>query len=211
MHPAIISVILLMYSSIAVSLAIDHDRAWEGSGSPGIRMRKPAIQVRRGPVGPVLPVNRALQTRVITGQSITYGFMPTPFPDTPYSWILRLRLINVLLPVQGAAIALETFYDRMIGQILLESSSQFNSLLWQYGNIVLEMRSQDPQSNIPFAMVYNLLNELRLMTERALVGTYEGSVTAAMTGWSILIRLRILGRTQPSRIGDRLRVMLGHG
>ena len=126
---------------------------------------------------------------------ITHSFMRNPFTNAP-AWVLKLRLANAILPAQVAAAALETFYDRMLDQIRLEAAnSQYNALAWEYGGIKLEMRSSTPQDNIPFSMVQYLLMEMKTLTGRALVGTYEGEVVAALTGWSILIRLRIMGST----------------
>lgn len=131
--------------------------------------------------------------RVIHGHGITHAFMRSPFPNIPYSWILRLQMVGLVLPAQPAAAALNIFYDRMVDQIRSETTAKYNAISWQYGDITLEMRSRDPHTDIPFLMVYNLLQELRAFTERALVGTYEGEVASAVTTWSIWIRLRIAG------------------
>ena len=123
--------------------------------------------------------------------------MRNPLTNAP-AWILKLRLASAILPAQVAAAALETFYDRMLDQIRLEvtnSQYSYNALACEYGGIKLELRSSSPENNIPFGMVLDLLMEMRALTERALVGTYEGEVVAALTGWSILIRLRIMGST----------------
>lgn len=126
---------------------------------------------------------------------ITHSFMRNPSTNVP-AWILKLRLASAILPAQAAAAALETFYDRMMDQVRLEAaSSEYNALSLEYGGIKLELRSLDPLNDIPFVMVHSLLMEMRALTGRALVGTYEGEVVAAMTGWSILIRLRIMGST----------------
>ena len=126
---------------------------------------------------------------------ITHSFMRNPFTNTP-AWVLKLRLVSAMLPAQAAAAALETFYDRLMDQVRLETAnSQYNALSWEYGSIKLELRSHDPLFNIPFSMVHSLLMEMRELTGRALVGTYEGEVVAALTGLSILIRLKIVQST----------------
>ena len=122
---------------------------------------------------------------------ITHSFMHNPVTNTP-AWVLKLRLVSAILPAQAAAAALETFYDRLMDQVRLETAdSQYNALSWEYGGIKLELRSHDPLFNIPFSMVHNLLTEMRELTGRALVGTYEGEIVAALTGLSILIRLKV--------------------
>ena len=126
---------------------------------------------------------------------ITHSFMRHPFTNTP-AWILKLRMASAILPAQVAAAALETFYDRLLDQVRLEAAnSPYNALAWELGGIKLELRSGDPFNNIPFGMVHDLLMELKALTGRALVGTYEGEVVAASTGWSILIRLKIAPST----------------
>ena len=140
--------------------------------------------------------NSRLQKRVIQGQDfaqLTHSFMRSPFPNIPYSWILRLRLTSLTIPAQPAASALAIFYDRMIDQIRQELNAHYNAITWQFGDITLEMRSRSPETDIPFLMVYNLLQELKSLSGRALVGTYEGEVASAVTAWSIWIRLRIAG------------------
>lgn len=126
---------------------------------------------------------------------ITHSIMRNHFTNAP-AWILKLRLASAILPAQVAAAALETFYDRMLDQVLLEAASaQHNALTCEYGGIKLELRSHDPFKFIPFVMVHNLLMEMRALTGRALVGTYEGEIVAVLGGWSIWIRLRISGST----------------
>ena len=81
----------------------------------------------------------------------------------------------------------------MLDQIRLETAhAQYNALACEYGGIKLELRSSNPEDNIPFGMVQNLLLEMKALTARALVGTYEGEIVAVMMkGLSVLIRLRI--------------------
>ena len=137
----------------------------------------------------------SLTRRGVYPMSITHSFMRNPFTNTP-AWVLKLRLASAILPAQVAAAALETFYDRMLDQIRLEITNlQYNALACEYGGIKLELRSSNPKDNIPFSMVEDLLMEMRRLTGRALVGTYEGEVVATLTGWSVLIRLKIMGST----------------
>ena len=81
----------------------------------------------------------------------------------------------------------------MIEQVYRELDGRYNAIAWQFGDITLEMRSRDPHSNIPFVMVYNLLQELKELAGRAVAGTYEGEVVSATTSWSIWIQLKIAG------------------
>ena len=102
-------------------------------------------------------------------------------------------MVGLVLPAQPAAAALNIFYDRMMDQVRAEITAKYNAITWQYGAITLEMRSRDPHTDIPFVMLYNLLQEMKAFAERAVVGTYEGEVASAVTPWSIWIRLRIAG------------------
>ncbi|KAL8791855.1 MAG: hypothetical protein Q9195_005517 [Heterodermia aff. obscurata] len=140
---------------------------------------------------PALSNEASLSRRGIYPMFITHSFMRNPFTNAP-AWILKLRLASAILPAQVAAAALETFYDRLLDQVRLEAAnSPYNALALEYGGIKLELRSADPSNNIPFGMLHDLLMEMRALTGRALVGTYEGEVVSAWTGWSILIRLKI--------------------
>lgn len=98
-----------------------------------------------------------------------------------------------MIPAQPAAETLSLFYDRMIEQVHRELDGQYNSIAWQFGDIILEMRSRNPHSDIPFLMVYNLLQELKELAVRAVAGTYEGEVISATTSWSIWMRLKVGG------------------
>lgn len=162
-------------------------------------------------LAPVLPSSRSQgwptavniafsQKRGIDTQDfaqLTLPFMRSPSANTPYRWILRLRLVSLFLPAQPAAAALNIFYDRMIQQVRQELTARYNGISWQYGDITLEMRSRDPANDIPFLMVCNLLEELRVLMGSARVGTYEGEVASATAAWTIWIRLHIAGATLP--------------
>ena len=143
------------------------------------------------PIDSISIHKRTLQKLDFT--TFVHPFMRSSFPNTPYSWILRLRLISLIVPTQPAAESLSLFYDRMIEQVYRELNGRYNAIAWQFGDITLEMRSRDPHSNIPFVMVYNLLLELRELAGRAVAGTYEGEVVSATTSWSIWIQLKIAG------------------
>lgn len=125
--------------------------------------------------------------------TFVHPFMRSPLPNTPHSWILRIRLISLMIPAQPAAETLILFYDRMIDQVHRELDGRYNAIAWQFGDITLEMTSRDPRNDIPFLMVYNLLQELKELAGRAVVGTYEGEVVSAVTNWSIWIRLKVAG------------------
>ena len=128
---------------------------------------------------------------------LTLPFMRSSPLQGPYRWILRLRLVSLFLPAQPAAAALNIFYDRMIQQVREELGARYNGIAWQYGDITLEMRSRDPANDIPFLMVFNLLQELRGLMGSARVGTYEGEIASATASWTIWIRLHIAGAASP--------------
>ena len=128
---------------------------------------------------------------------LTHPFMRSSSSNTPYSWILRLRMVSLFIPAQPAAAALGLFYDRMIQQVGQEINAKYNAIFWQFGDITFEMRSRDPANDIPFMMVFSLLQELRGLMGSAMVGTYEGEVASATAARTIWIRLSIAGATRP--------------
>ena len=185
---------ITIYSSFLLALPLQDDANPEGLYVAGSVQFMPGIEDGQGRHRAASWNKLPITKRVVTGHSITHGFMRTSVADTPFGWILSLRMVSALLPLQNAAMALEGFYNRMIDQVFQELHSQYNSLVWQYGDITLEMRSRDPRNNIPFIMVFNFLRELKTLAECSTVGTYEGEIISAITGTRIWFQLKITGR-----------------
>lgn len=193
MQASVLVMALLSHGVLAMTVPTYHQRALEGVDASDLGALTPASREVSGPSRSESTRRSALDKRVVTSRFVNQPFMRRQFSNQTYSWMLRLELVHALEPIQTAATILIPFYDHMREELVQQWSqgTLANSVRWQLGDVILDMRSRDHDCPISPAMVFEMLGMLKGFAQRNMVGTFEGEVVSMMTGLSIWVRLRI--------------------